>query len=329
MHYGVKGMKLGVRKKEASTDGTIRSRYQALRTRELRTYRATTKNGETVTATEVRESKIGSAISALSPKLYKQLKDGADLDFTVDGRKVGEGSLQKRSDDEMYLNWIGVKQSERGKGYASAMFDAGVEYSKNQGVKKLTLEVPGNAPDARHIYEKRGFKVTGPMHGAPTDIWGGLYPMSLDISDRSIRHVEDEALELEKAFLQHFGILYQGLNPFESGKTMEHVERGSNSLEHYGVLGMKWGRRRQTSKAQKPNDYAKEAKELSTAELKNRFERLRLENEYAKLNSAEVFNGKKIVTNFLGKAANNIAMTLVVGTITKLGQNYINQKFGV
>ena len=153
--------------------------------------------------------------------------------------------------------------------------------------------------------------------------------MSLDISDRSIRHVEDEALELEKAFLQHFGILYQGLNPFESGKTMEHVERGSNSLEHYGVLGMKWGRRRQTSKAQKPNDYAKEAKELSTADLKNRFERLRLENEYAKLNSAEVFNGKKIVTNFLGKAANNIAMTLVVGTITKLGQNYINQKFGV
>ena len=100
-------------------------------------------------------------------------------------------------------------------------------------------------------------------------------------------------------------------------------------LMHQGVKGMKWGRRRQASKAQKLNDYAKEAKELSTDDLKNRMERLRLEGEYVKLNAGQVTDGKKIVTNFLGKAANNIAMTLVAGTITKAGQNYITQKFGI
>lgn len=98
---------------------------------------------------------------------------------------------------------------------------------------------------------------------------------------------------------------------------------------HKGVKGMKWGRRRQASKAQKPNDYAKEAKELSTTDLKNRLERLRLESEYVKLNAGQVTDGKKIVTNFLGKAANNIAMNLIAGTVTKVGQNLIKQKFGI
>ena len=92
---------------------------------------------------------------------------------------------------------------------------------------------------------------------------------------------------------------------------------------------MKWGRRRQASKVQKPNDYAKEAKELSTADLKNRLERLRLESEYVKLNAGQVTDGKKIVTNFLSKAANNIAMNLIAGTVTKVGQNLIKQKFGI
>ena len=110
---------------------------------------------------------------------------------------------------------------------------------------------------------------------------------------------------------------------------MEHVERGSNSLEHYGVKGMRWGRVREKLTPPKQPNYKAEAQKISSATLEKRLKRLRLENEYAKLNSAEVFDGKKIVTNFLGKAANNIAMNLIAGTITKIGQNYIKQKFGI
>lgn len=319
-HYGVKGMKWGVRKSETAKDDTFRARYKSLRSRELRSYSATTKSGETVTATETREWKIGSAISALSPKLYKDLLDGANVDFTVDGRRVGDGSFQKRSDDEMYLNWIGVKPSERGKGYASAMFDAGLSYSRDQGVKKLTLEVPGNAPDARHIYEKRGFKASGPMEGSADDIWGGLTPMTLDISTQTLRHADEEALELEEAFLQHFGVLYQGLKPFESGETMDHADRGSDFLEHYGVKGMKWGVRRSPSelrraafkrstpepsedkqaansfkaKVQKGNTDA-----LSNDELRKLNERMQLEQSYSSLTAKtkQQNAGKKFVVD--------------------------------
>lgn len=304
-HYGVKGMKWGVRKVETGADATFRSRYKDLRTRELRSYSATTKNGETVTAKETREWKVGSAISALSPKLYKSVTEGANVDFVVDGRKVGDGSFEKRSKDEMYLNWIGVKPSERGKGYASAMFDTGVAYSKDQGVSKLTLEVPGNAPDARHIYEKRGFKASGPMEGEPDDMWGGLTPMTLDISDNEVRHADEEALELERAFLQHFGVLYQGLNPFEGGETMGHIDRAEDFLEHYGVKGMKWGVKGGASKSGSKGSFKRSTPEpsedkkatnavkakvskgntdaLSNAELKKLNERMQLEQNYSNL----------------------------------------------
>ena len=103
----------------------------------------------------------------------------------------------------------------------------------------------------------------------------------------------------------------------------------SEYLQHYGVLGMKWGRVREKLTPPKQPNYRAEAQKMSTADLEQRLKRLRLENEYAKLNSADVVDGKKIVTNFLSKAANNIAMNLVAGTITKIGQNYIKQKFGI
>ena len=45
----------------------------------------------------------------------------------------------------------------------------------------MTLEVPGNSPDARHIYEKIGF-VAGEQISDEDDIWGGLTKMRLDLT---------------------------------------------------------------------------------------------------------------------------------------------------
>ena len=44
----------------------------------------------------------------------------------------------------------------------------------------MTLEVPGNSPDARHIYEKLGFVAQEQISG-DDDIWGGLTSMKLDL----------------------------------------------------------------------------------------------------------------------------------------------------
>lgn len=84
----------------------------------------------------------------------------------------------------MYINWISVSDKERGKGYASSALNTIIDDAKRMGHKKIKLEVPGNSPDARHIYEKAGFKDTGEKLGDDDDIWGGLTKMELDLSRR-------------------------------------------------------------------------------------------------------------------------------------------------
>lgn len=59
------------------------------------------------------------------------------------------------------------------------------KYAEQEGYDKLTLEVPGNSPNARHIYEKLGFKEVSQLSSKEEDIiWGGLTRMELDIKKR-------------------------------------------------------------------------------------------------------------------------------------------------
>lgn len=176
LHYGVKGMKWGVRKKDDSTP----SRYRQLRTAENapRTFKA--KNGKTVTVTENPYGPLAAAIGASSGKGFKRYKDSKDFTMTVDGKKVGDASIVSKG-DELYLNWLGVRKSQRGQGYGQAVFEGAVQHAKASGHKRITLEVPGNSPDAKHIYEKFGFKSTGVIDGGDGDLWGGLENMVYDI----------------------------------------------------------------------------------------------------------------------------------------------------
>ena len=83
----------------------------------------------------------------------------------------------------------------------------------------------------------------------------------------------------------------------------------SNELYHYGVLGMKWGVRRDRStsagfrKKRSRSDDSRDASaikkkklsQMSNAELKKVNERRRLEQEYSRLNSKSVSRGWKYV----------------------------------
>ena len=77
---------------------------------------------------------------------------------------------------------------------------------------------------------------------------------------------------------------------------MEHKENYDDFLQHYGVLGMKWGRRKARSnvssnkkpKSTKNTTTSKPKpkppqRQLSDAELRAAVNRLRLEREYAEL----------------------------------------------
>lgn len=82
-----------------------------------------------------------------------------------------------------------------------------------------------------------------------------------------------------------------------------------NELAHYGILGMKWGRRKGNAKASaspgsKHHDYleahTKESyKSMSTKKLKQINERLQAEKTYKELTSKQKKKGKNWITNTL------------------------------
>lgn len=229
MHYGVKGMKWGVRKSEA------KQARDAYKTRERMGVKFTSKKGESV---ELRENDH-SAFATFALSQFSGGRNGLKVtkafDIDVDGVAVGKASMSRFSKDELHLGWLGVDQDKRGNGYGSAVFDSAVEYGRKTGAKKLTLQVPEGVPDARHIYDKRGFKVVNETNPDMP----GFIDMELDL--RTVKHSEDpESDEIELALAQTF--------PEWEEETMEHSD-DSLALMHYGVKGMKWGVRKAASDA--------------------------------------------------------------------------------
>lgn len=155
-HYGIKGMKWGVRRYQ-NEDGTL---TPAGKKKYKRAHIINTNSGKQIHLLEKPKDRF----NEISFKGY------------VDGKKISNITLQKKG-STLYGNWLDVKKSQRGKGYASALMNYLVKYGKENGYKKFTLEVPGTSPDARHIYEKNGFKVVKKISNSD-DIWGGLTYMS-------------------------------------------------------------------------------------------------------------------------------------------------------
>lgn len=173
-HYGVKGMHWGVRKERArNLQGAIPPGG----------IERTTANGDKFTLLQKPPSKLNRALAAASQSYANNYGTQAYLAIhDKDGKKVGEANFwyDEKDKDSVYLNWISVKKSARGQGYATAVLKAAEEHSRAKGKKTMKLEVPGISPDARHIYERMGFKVTHEpteSEAKADSVWGGLTHM--------------------------------------------------------------------------------------------------------------------------------------------------------
>lgn len=96
-----------------------------------------------------------------------------------------------------------------------------------------------------------------------------------------------------------------------------------NSLYHYGILGMKWGRRRtpaelaraRRSKPKSETPDRNSVKTMSDDELRRRVNRLQMEQQYTKLTGGEVSRGKQYVDKIIKTGTTVATVTTTALTI--------------
>ena len=187
-HHGIKGQKWG-RRRYRYDDGTLTPEGREHYGRTLKTnvyggneIRTKSKSGKDITLEEIQYNKgFAKWLRDTFDSVCKDSLNSEMYNIKVDGKEVGEIELFQEDDESVNVVWLGVRDEERGKGYATAALDAAIDEAKSKGYKRMTLEVPGISPDARHIYESRGFVAGETL--SEDDIWGGLTKMRLNLED--------------------------------------------------------------------------------------------------------------------------------------------------
>lgn len=96
------------------------------------------------------------------------------------------------------------------------------------------------------------------------------------------------------------------------------------TLEHVGILGMKWGRRKASSKSSSPSSDHKVAtslkkkhlSEMSNDELKKLTTRMQLEKQYKDLSKTDISEGRKVVNEILTNVGKDMAKKAITDAIT-------------
>lgn len=123
------------------------------------------------------------------------------------------------------------------------------------------------------------------------------------------------------------------------------TEKYNHELYHYGVLGMKWGvrRNRKSASSSTPNTNIKRKRvpsedhlqaqqlkkkklyEMSNKELETLTRRMQLEQNYKNLNRQQISKGQKFVTDILTEVGKETAKNIVKSGV-KTGMNALKKK---
>lgn len=181
-HHGIEGQKWGVRNGPPyPLDEDNKSKVEKKNTHLSGSLdEQITIKGMKTTLEELKRPAISRLLTKLSKRILDQSLNSKQFKMKVPGldKSIGDVELFQENDTSLNIVWIGVNNKERGHGYASSAMDSIIDFAKKRGFKQVTLEVPGESPDARHIYEKKGFKEVGSV-SADDDVWGGLTAMKL------------------------------------------------------------------------------------------------------------------------------------------------------
>lgn len=200
MHHGILGQKWGRRngppypldaseysssEKKAKIANKTKSEYISKHqiSKERTPFKTYTKSGVRIDVKDDKTSAVARFLARHSKNIADEQAKTRNMSIYLENKKIGDLTLYRESKESMNGVWLGINESERGNGYASAVMDAWIKYAKNNGYKQLTLEVPADSPDARHIYEKKGF-IAGKIIDTG-DVWGGsLTEMKMDLTKK-------------------------------------------------------------------------------------------------------------------------------------------------
>lgn len=161
-HYGVKGMKWGVRNDDYYDPG----------------------NNSRVVLRRQKSPLLTRGLAKISPKVRNEVNNTHNMS-AIDretGKKVGDVQLYRKSQNEMNVTFQSTNKKYGGQGYGRATTEAAVKYARDQGAKFLTAEVVGQSPNMLHITDTEGFVRTGKIQTQEVlEMWGGLTVVRKDL----------------------------------------------------------------------------------------------------------------------------------------------------
>jgi len=111
-------------------------------------------------------------------------------------------------------------------------------------------------------------------------------------------------------------------------------ELDENMLQHFGILGMRWGRKkgapgtkrlRRKEQLKKDNeDQNKKIKSMSDDEIRKKINRIQMERQYAELTATKLQKGNATAV----KIVNAAATTAVTGYLVNRFSKFIKEQFG-
>jgi len=105
--------------------------------------------------------------------------------------------------------------------------------------------------------------------------------------------------------------------------TMEDI------IEHYGVKGMQWGRRKKrSSRSTDRTVFSKSPKKLTSAELEKRIKRMETEKRYNELNRRDIGRGSQFAHEILTNSGRTVIATVATGAVLFGIKKAIQAKLG-
>ena len=119
----------------------------------------------------------------------------------------------------------------------------------------------------------------------------------------------------------------------------------SNQLTHYGVKGMKWGVRRSeaqlarargkkipTEEDRRKTEMRRDVKNrrtMSTTDLKNKIERLKMQKQLKDLTEEDLSPGKSFAKKVLSASGQKVVTSIVTGATLYAVKSYMTGEFSV